>query len=1055
MRAVLAAALPVLPHASWAIDYDHILVNDPSGSSEIFLRPGDTVTNADQLTGLGAAVDVSVAGNSVHAEGVTISTSRPNDGNLLANPVGVRATGGGTVTLLDSTVTTEGDRSRGGHALHAEDAGSAITATDSRLVTHGINADGVQVERGALVTLKNVEVTTHGDFANGIRVNGVGSTLKADGVTITNASEQGRTGVVGSQGAQIDLKDAGIFTPGVGVYLSSSQAALKDVTIRGGIGMQLNSVSLLDAQALEVHAERNAIEIGEASGAVLSGATLTSESGYGIRGGSGDSYARLSDVSITALGSQGQGIVFSHRLARELEAERLTVESTGIGIDMAGGDTRLSDSLIDTYGTGAYGLISRGMGAEVTLRDTRLTTRGDGAIGLVAGNGNIGQTPGRSSHFSLNGVRISAMGADAHGIWSYTTRADADNTLALGPGTVIDTQDGIGLQVSGGDHRVMLEDADIMARQGGKAEDGVLLHIRPAKVTSGGVVTMVETGQVDLSASASALNGHVIAASGTLDMRLSNGSTLSGAIRESGTGRVNSLALDGTSTWNVRGDSTLGTLSNAGTVAFSSPGVDGFKTLTVQNYEGGGTLVLNSQLGDDSSPTDRLVIDGGSASGDTGLRVINAGGTGAYTTYGIRLVQTVNGGTTAANAFHLDAGSTGYRASAGTLALNGYDYSLVRGGNAGVADDWYLTSSDAPPPGPIDPSDPVDPTDPADPTDPGVTLPPTEGAGDRNVSPESGAWAGNRRAALRLFSHSLRDRDARAADADAGSAGRALWTRIHGGHDSGLRMAEGRVDIETDSAMAQLGVDLLRAPLGADAALRIGLMAGYGDARTRSTSTLRLPGAQARTRVRATGSVSGYAAGLYATVYANDVTRLGAYADAWLQYGRYDNRVSSELGTARYGSSVWTASLETGYAFKPFAAGSALADIVVEPKAQLIHSRDKAEDATLQGMRMRNGSRSDTVMRAGVRIYPKPAPDAAPARIQPFLEANWIRNAGSPSVRMGSNTLDVAQARNALELKLGAQASIARNVQVSAQLVGTAGGKERGYGGMLNLSYRW
>ena len=126
-------------------------------------------------------------------------------------------------------------------------------------------------------------------------------------------------------------------------------------------------------------------------------------------------------------------------------------------------------------------------------------------------------------------------------IWSYTTRADADNTLALGPGTVIDTQDGIGLQLSGGDHRVMLEDTDIMARQGGNAEDGVLLHMRPAKVTSGGVVTMVETGQVDLSASASALNGHVIAASGTLDMRLSNGSTLSGAIRR--------VERDASTTW--------------------------------------------------------------------------------------------------------------------------------------------------------------------------------------------------------------------------------------------------------------------------------------------------------------------------------------------------------------------------------------------------------------------------------------------------------------------------------------------------------------------------
>ena len=78
--------------------------------------------------------------------------------------------------------------------------------------------------------------------------------------------------------------------------------------------------------------------------------------------------------------------------------------------------------------------------------------------------------------------------------------------------------------------------------------------------------------------------------------------------------------------------------------------------------------MLNNQLGDDSSPTDRLVIDGGSASGDTGLRVINAGGEGAYTTHGIRLVQTINGATTAADAFHLDAGSTGYRASADTLA---------------------------------------------------------------------------------------------------------------------------------------------------------------------------------------------------------------------------------------------------------------------------------------------------------------------------------------------------------------------------------------------------
>ena len=57
---------------------------------------------------------------------------------------------------------------------------------------------------------------------------------------------------------------------------------------------------------------------------------------------------------------------------------------------------------------------------------------------------------------------------------------------------------------------------------------------------------------------------------------------------------------------------------------------------------------------------------------------------------------------------------------------------------------------------------------------------------------------------------------------------------------------------------------------------------------------------------------------------------------------------------------------------------------------------------------------------------------------------------------MGANTLDTAPSRNALELKLGAQGQIGRNVQVSAQAIGQLGsGGQRGYGGMLNVSYRW
>ena len=55
-------------------------------------------------------------------------------------------------------------------------------------------------------------------------------------------------------------------------------------------------------------------------------------------------------------------------------------------------------------------------------------------------------------------------------------------------------------------------------------------------------------------------------------------------------------------------DSTVTqTVTNAGLIQFGD-----FMTLTTQNYAGlGGTLGLNTYLGSDGSPSDRLVISGG------------------------------------------------------------------------------------------------------------------------------------------------------------------------------------------------------------------------------------------------------------------------------------------------------------------------------------------------------------------------------------------------------------------------------------------------------------
>lgn len=92
--------------------------------------------------------------------------------------------------------------------------------------------------------------------------------------------------------------------------------------------------------------------------------------------------------------------------------------------------------------------------------------------------------------------------------------------------------------------------------------------------------------------------------------------------------------------------------------------------------------MLNTYLGDDSSPSDRLVITG-SATGQSLLGIVNAGGPGAPTTGdGILVVDAVTGATTMADSFRLG----------GRVAEGSYEYSLYRGGETN-GDSWYLRST--------------------------------------------------------------------------------------------------------------------------------------------------------------------------------------------------------------------------------------------------------------------------------------------------------------------------------------------------------------------------
>jgi fibronectin-binding autotransporter adhesin len=160
------------------------------------------------------------------------------------------------------------------------------------------------------------------------------------------------------------------------------------------------------------------------------------------------------------------------------------------------------------------------------------------------------------------------------------------------------------------------------------------------------------------------------------------------------------LAVDGAWGGNVdvaaaarlEGVGRVGGIANAGVVA---PGRAGFGTLTVTgNYVGnGGTLEIETALGDDASPTDRLVVNG-ATSGTTGVTLINRNGLGAQTAEGIKIIDVVG----ASNGTFTLNGDYQFQGAPAVVA-GAYAYRLYKNGVTDPNDgDWYLRSALTNPP---------------------------------------------------------------------------------------------------------------------------------------------------------------------------------------------------------------------------------------------------------------------------------------------------------------------------------------------------------------------
>jgi outer membrane autotransporter protein len=384
-------------------------------------------------------------------------------------------------------------------------------------------------------------------------------------------------------------------------------------------------------------------------------------------------------------------------------------------------------------------------------------------------------------------------------------------------------------------------------------------------------------------------------------------------------------AVQAPATLDLLGNSqTVASLTNAGAVIIGLPGGAAGTTLTTGNYVGGGgTIALNTVLGSDGSPSDRLVIDGGSATGTSALLITNAGGGGALTTGdGILVVDAINGGTTAAGAFSLS----------GRAAAGAYEYSLFHGG-AADAQDWFLRSIYTGPT--ITPGAPPAPPAPA----PGPGAPPAPAAPalpnyrvEVPVNMAVPALANRFGITMLGTYHDRNGEDYADPGARSGERRSAAWGRVFGetgASKQGGAGAFGRLqdfskngpDYDFDVAGFQTGLDLLRREAQDGTRDIAGLYVGAG----RITADVdAVYGGKA-------GSVAmdGYSVGGY-------WTRKGAsgwYVDAVAQATWYDQGEAKSLFGERLKPNGWgfTASLEGGY---PVALG---AGWTIEPQAQFIY----------------------------------------------------------------------------------------------------------------------
>lgn len=463
------------------------------------------------------------------------------------------------------------------------------------------------------------------------------------------------------------------------------------------------------------------------NGAVKGGGATAGTAGTGITVASGGSVVNAASGTIVGGdgngGTAGNGVAFSNALVAGSLANAGTIRG---GDDTSGGSgggngVRFANS--GTFTVGNTGLVEGGRGAaaifvpsasNVALGIVNAGTirAGEGAVNAIqfsgtasgratlelqAGSHIVGNVVasqiGVNDAFRLGGAAngvfdVSAIGDTAQYRYFDTFVKTGASTWALtGTGTVTApwTVEQGTLQIgNGGTSGSLAGNVAVNA-------DATLAFNRSDRYTYAGIVSgaggLAQNGTgTTVLTGASTYTGPTAVNLGTLaiDGSIASAVTVAAAGTLAGAGTITGNVANAGM---VSGTGTIaGTLTNAGTVA---PG-NGSGVLTVAgNYVGnGGTVRVNTVLGNDSSATGRLVVKG-DTSGSSTVRVTNVGGAGAPTVEGIKIID-VQG---ASNGTFALAGDYTFQGQQAVVA-GPYAYRLVKHGVSTSTDGgWYLRSS--------------------------------------------------------------------------------------------------------------------------------------------------------------------------------------------------------------------------------------------------------------------------------------------------------------------------------------------------------------------------